>query len=256
MNGSPSNTEKDFPCGKPLSLSRRCVVTLVAAGLGLWIAGLLLWGQREADKWLVMSQNGLRVNDIIIHAGQMATRYGMAVMTGVYLIYLLLAFKFENLRDAHSIYLTVFFLFGIAGICGDLLNVVLNRPRPFIQYAGEFHAFSKSATASFPSGHATKSTALALPFLFLITAKDTRHRAVKILLAVVALCVCYSRVLLGAHFVSDVLAGIGTALIFLPPATFLTGKLWKKMTPERLRIAVRVWALLLAGLLMFLLAAT
>ena len=49
--------------------------------------------------------------------------------------------------------------------------------------------------------------ALALPFLLLITAKDNWHRGVKILLAIIAFGVCYSRVLLGAHYVSDVLAG-------------------------------------------------
>ena len=74
-------------------------------------------------------------------------------------------------------------MFGLAGVGGDILKVVFDRPRPFVEYAGEITTFSKAKTPAFPSGHATKSMALAMPFMLLIVAKDTWHQGVKILLA-------------------------------------------------------------------------
>jgi len=176
----------------------------------------------------------------------------MPIIVLVYLIYLLFAFKYEKLRDAYRIYLLVFLMFGLAGIGGDILKAIFNRPRPFVEYAGEITAFSNAATPAFPSGHATKSMALALPFLFLLAAKDNWCKVVKILLAITALGVCYSRVVLGAHYVSDVLAGVGMALICLPLVTLLNNKILSMMTEKRLNFAIRVWAVILLALMIYL----
>jgi membrane-associated phospholipid phosphatase len=43
-----------------------------------------------------------------------------------------------------------------------------------------------------------------------------------------ALLVCYSRITLQVHFLSDVLAGIGTALFFMPIAVWITNSIYKK----------------------------
>jgi membrane-associated phospholipid phosphatase len=71
-------------------------------------------------------------------------------------------------------------------------------------------------------------------------------------LAVTAFGVCYARVLLGAHYVSDVLAGIAMALICFPVATLLTNKVLGTMTEKRLNFAINVWAVILLGLLIYL----
>lgn len=249
MKASQSISERDMPGVKPLALSRRTILIIVAIAILLWGCALFLWRQAEFDKWLLISHNGLRTNGLLVSAAQLATEYGMALIVLVYLLYLLLAFKHEKLRDAYRIYLLVFFLLGLAGVGGDLLKEIIDRPRPFVEYAGEINALSRAVTPALPSGHATKSVALALPFLLLIPAKDLWHQQVKILLAVIALCVCYSRVLLGAHYVSDVLAGIGTALLCFPLATLLSNKILSKMTRERLNFAVKIWALILLGLI-------
>jgi membrane-associated phospholipid phosphatase len=94
--------------------------------------------------------------------------------------------------------------------------------------------------------------ALALPFLLLITAKDNWHKGLKILLALIVFGVCYSRVLLGAHYVSDVLAGVGMALTWLPLVALLTNRILSNMAKERLNFAVRVWAVILLGLMIVL----
>lgn len=252
MEGPNRVTEGDRGGVKPLALSRQSITIIVLIALVLWTIAFFLWVQADLDKWLLVSQNGLRTNELVVGAAQLATKYGMSIIVLVYLLYLLLAFKYEKLRDAYRIYLSVFLMFGLAGISGDILKEILNRPRPFVEYAGEINALSNAATPAFPSGHATKSMALALPFLLLISARDNWHKAAKILLAVLALGVCYSRVLLGAHYVSDVLAGAGMALICFPLAVFLNNRALSSMTRQRLDSATKVWALILLGLMIIL----
>jgi len=220
--------------------------------LVLWSSAFFLWRQGELDKWLLISHNGLRTNELVVGVAQVASRYGMQFIVLVYLLYLLFAFKYEKLRDAYRIYLLVFLLFGLAGIGGDIVKEIFDRPRPFVEYAGEINALSNAETPAFPSGHATKSVALALPFLLFIAAKDNWHKGVKILLAMVVLGVCYSRVLLGAHYVSDVLAGVGMALICLPLVTLLNNKILSMMPRERLDSVIKVWAVILLGLMIYL----
>ncbi|MGD8454999.1 MAG: phosphatase PAP2 family protein [Anaerolineales bacterium] len=252
MEGSRGNSERETPEVKPLILSRQTVLTIVAIAIVLWSSAFFLWMQVELDKGLLISHNGLRTNELVVGAAKVASKYGMAIIVLVYLIYLLFAFKYEKLRDVYRIYLMVFFMFGVAGIGGDILKEVFNRPRPFDEYAGEITAFSDGETPAFPSGHATKSVALALPFLLLVASKDNWHKGLKILIAILALAVCYSRVVLGAHYVSDVLAGIGMALICFPLVALLNNKMLSRMTQERLNFAIKIWGVILLALMIFL----
>lgn len=252
MEKSKSISERDISSVEPIALNRQTISTIVVIAIVLWSSAFFLWIQVELDKWLLISHNGLRTNELVVSVAQVATKYGMAIIVLIYLLYLLFAFKYEKLRDAYRIYLLVFFMFGFAGIGGDILKEIFDRPRPFIEYAGEINALSNAETPAFPSGHATKSMALALPFLLLIAAKDNWHKAVKILLAIIAFGVCYSRVLLGAHYVSDVLAGVGMALICFPLVTLLNNKILSIMTKKRLNFAIKVWAVILLGLMIFL----
>jgi undecaprenyl-diphosphatase len=252
MEGSKGISEKDIPCVKPLSLSRQTILTIVVTAIVLWISAFFLWGQAELDKWLLISHNGLRTNELVISVAQVATKYGMSIILLIYLVYLLFAFKYEKLRDSCRIYLLVFLMFGFAGIGGDILKEIINRPRPFVEYAGEINALSKAKTPAFPSGHATKSVALALPFLLLIAANDNWHKGVKILLAAMAIGVCYSRVLLGAHYVSDVLAGVGMALICFPMVTQLSNKILSRIAKKRGELPIKVWGVILFVLMIYL----
>jgi undecaprenyl-diphosphatase len=237
---------------EPLVLSRRTIAIIVVTALVLWVSAALLWWQVEMDRWLLISHNDLRTNGIVVGAAQLASKYGMAIIVLIYLLYLLFAIPHENHRDAYKACLLVLLMFGIAGIAGDALKEVFGRSRPFVEYAGEINALSSAETPAFPSGHATKSVALALPFLLFVAAKDGWRALVKILLAILAVAVCYSRVLLGAHYVSDVLAGIGMALICVPPVALVANKILGRMSEQRLHLAVKAWAAILLGLMIFL----
>jgi undecaprenyl-diphosphatase len=237
----------------PLALSRQATVLILVTAAMFWGLAFLLWGQVGLDRWLLVSQEGLRAIDLVVALAQLTSKYGMSMIVLVYLLYLLVAFKYEELRDAYPVYLLVLLMFGIAGIGGDVLKEILNRPRPFVEYAGQITAFSDASTPAFPSGHATKSMALALPFLLSIAPKEKWHKWAKVLIAVIVMGVCYSRVLLGAHYVSDVLAGVGMALTCFPLATVLSSMVLRRMPRQRLNTAIRVWAVVLVGLMVYLL---
>jgi membrane-associated phospholipid phosphatase len=236
---------------QPIAMSRRNALIIIAAALILWGIGFLLWMQVGIDKAVLFHHNVLQADDILISVTQTVTHYGMPLITFLYLIHLLRAFKLGHWQDDYRIYLLILLSFGIAGVGGDLLKEVFDRARPFVDYAGEIKGLSHLGSPSFPSGHATKSVALVLPFLFFIKAKSGWHKGLKILLAVVALGVCYSRVLLGKHYLSDVVAGIGMALLGLPFAVMLSNRILNRLTNEKLEARAKVWGLLLFGLMVY-----
>ena len=100
MEGSKRVTERDIPGVKPLVLSIRTFAIIVAIAIVLWSIASFLWWQVELDKWLLISLNGLRTNELVVRVAQVATKYGMSIIVLIYLLYLLFAFKYEKLRDA------------------------------------------------------------------------------------------------------------------------------------------------------------
>jgi membrane-associated phospholipid phosphatase len=246
------NSGKDIPGLRLFVINRQNVLIIIGTAIVLWSVSFLLWQQVEIDKWILFSQNDLRTNEFAVSIAQAASQYGMSFIVLAYLLNVLLTFKNENHRDAYTICLLVILMFGVAGIGGDLLQKIFNRPRPFVEYAGEINALSNAASPSFPSGHATKSIALALPFLLLVPARDNWHKVAKILLVIIATGVCFSRMVLGAHFLSDVLAGAGMALVCFPFVTLLTNKIIRRVPAQRLDGASKVWAVILLILMIYL----
>jgi undecaprenyl-diphosphatase len=100
------------------------------------------------------------------------------------------------------------FLFAAVAGTGILVNIVkrmIGRARPFHVEAGGPFSFEPfgwaSKWASFPSGHATTAAAAATVLVLLLGRGAIPWAAAGVVL------VCASRIVVGAHFVSDVLAG-------------------------------------------------
>jgi undecaprenyl-diphosphatase len=123
----------------------------------------------------------------------------------------------------------VFFSVLVPVLAGEIIKWVVGRGRPFV--GGEANAFNFShfagteAYASFPSGHAIASFALA----FAVSAVWPRARSAMIVYAVL---IAISRLVLLAHHPSDVVAG---ALIGVIGAMFV--RYW--FAARRLGFAIR-----------------
>ncbi|MEP6809417.1 MAG: phosphatase PAP2 family protein [Chthoniobacterales bacterium] len=112
-------------------------------------------------------------------------------------------------RDLVRIFCVMIVAASVAGLSADILRGVLGRTRPSAKVtqgwygprSGSEWLIGKHAYNSFPSGHTTAATGFALPLFF------WRRRwgwvAVPFIAAVAA-----ARVYLGAHHLSDVLAGM------------------------------------------------
>lgn len=128
---------------------------------------------------------------LITHGGDVAAVVLFtALLTGILLVR-------QRRRDA----LAVFFSVGGAAIINVLLKLMFQRTRPTL-----FVALVNEKSFSFPSGHAMGSSALALSLV--IMCYRTRFRWLAVVLALLYIgLIGMSRVYLGVHYPSDVLAG-------------------------------------------------
>ncbi len=217
-----------------------------------WGISLFLWFQVEADRHILFALNNSNFSDALIVINRFFTRYGMSVIVFIYTLYLALSLKFTGLKKSRQVFLLIIFSFAVAGISGDILKEIFHRTRPFLEYANELSFLSRPGSPSMPSGHATKSVALALPFLFYAEYKGSFHTLVRCILAFVASMVCFSRIFVGAHYLSDVLAGIGWVFLCLPVSAMLSNILLRKMSPQKLERAAKIWILVYLGFMIYL----
>jgi undecaprenyl-diphosphatase len=141
--------------------------------------------------------------------------YGLAVLSAIYLAF---AWKRGKRMQAMAIVLSGIF----SGIAVTVIKIVVQRNRPF-KTLGTVQALGPKGGWSFPSGHTADAFFLAAILFILYPQK-------KLLLATVyiwAFLVAISRVYLGVHYYSDVLAGmaISSAMAILGyQAAFLMEK--------------------------------
>jgi len=105
-------------------------------------------------------------------------------------------------------------LLGVATVGGvvlnDLLKLGFDRPRPLIIEWGVY-----AASSSFPSGHAMNAVIVYGTVAYLAARLQASHRVRVLTLSFAALIiglVCASRLYLGVHYPSDVLAGLTIGL--------------------------------------------
>ncbi len=236
-----------------LVLRRRTWLFVVIVPVFLWALTLLLWAQKDIDRRLLVWHNALRLNKTVVGVFRSASAYGMSFTILIFLIYLALSAKFKQFRGGRTVYLLIILSYGIGGITGDLMKEVFDRPRPFVEYPDQITALSHPATPSLPSGHAAKSMALAIPFVLFVSNVPPWNVLFKAAVLLAAIAVGYARVVLGVHYLSDVLAGMGVAIGALPLAVWAANRICGRISQERLNVLVKVWAVILFFLMLYLL---
>jgi lipid A 4'-phosphatase len=108
------------------------------------------------------------------------------------------------LRAMSAVPAFLFFSIATSGIIVDLLKIVFGRARPKLLFQSDVYGFAwfmgRPDHWSFPSGHSATIVALVTSLWFLWP----RHLLFYILVAGI---VCVSRVVVGAHYLGDALAG-------------------------------------------------
>lgn len=183
---------------------------LVAAGMTLWLGLPAMDSHWLAIFRLDPSSSLIPATTLLTNAGGFSTLGPVAIAT-------VLGLALKG-RKAEALWL--FLSVGSGRLFVEAAKDILARPRPPL--AGRL---DEVTSLSFPSSHAAGSmlTMLALALIF------GRDRPwLTPMLAAFALGVGWSRLALGVHWPSDVLAGWGLALIWIGIASR-----WLQMAPRR-----------------------
>jgi membrane-associated phospholipid phosphatase len=126
----------------------------------------------------------------------------------------------------------------------DLVRIIVRRPRPWVG------ALALPGSYSFPSGHAAAAAA-AFGYLAYLGIRATRTLRAQVAIALVAATltvgVAYSRVVLGFHWTSDVVAGAVLGLaVAVATATWVGLAEWRPREAHRSATAWRWTAIALA----------
>lgn len=118
------------------------------------------------------------------------------------------------------------------GLVDSAVKILVNRPRPLVD-----HPIHTAFGKSFPSGHAMSSLvcfgALLVIFLPALRTRRSRHVAVATT-ALLVLAIGLSRLMLGVHFVSDVIGGyvLGAAWLLGAVAIFEVWRIERGKRPS------------------------
>ena len=223
-----------------------CLIT----GLVLWLLAILLWVTGGLDQAALFYFDQLRAdgNELVFVVFQWITSYGMPSISFIYVLYLLATYQRKTLDAPLAINFYVICSMALSGIGGDLLKLVINRPRPSVAFADSLIHLLQHGSSAMPSGHSTKAMALAVPFILLAAHKSFGNKVVKVLVSLLALGVMVSRVILGAHYVSDVVAGMGMAFVGFPFTMLFANMVLQHVDEEKLPKLRIVWGVLLVVL--------
>lgn len=249
MNINGKSSEEQAPLIQ-LPVTRAMWQWCIGVGLFLWLVAVILWLEGSIDQKALFFFNDARIEEknFLVVLSQWLSSNGMAAISSIYVLYLMLSFKLKRLDAPPAINFYIISSMALTGIAGDLLKQALLRPRPIAMFPDVLTVLSQGGSPAMPSGHATKAMALAIPFVILVSNRTLANKVVKILVSLIALGVVISRVILGAHYVSDVVAGMGMAIMGLPFTMLFANMVLKQVDEKRLARLRIVWGVLLVAL--------
>ena len=128
--------------------------------------------------------------------------YFLYILLGIVLIYM-----FKKNEDTRRLAKETIIAFLICTLLFVVLKLIFRRPRPFDAFSQLIPLVDKPSDQSFPSGH----TASAFICAFMVY--DGLPKKYSILVFILAILVAFSRLYVGVHYPTDILAGIVLAYI-------------------------------------------
>ena len=114
----------------------------------------------------------------------------------------------KNRKDARNITVNLLIVF----LCNTVLKYLIHRPRP------QINPLVTETGYSFPSAHTMVGTAF-YGFIIYLVQKNIKTRKISniitVLLVILILLIGISRIYLGVHYASDVIAGFLLGLVYL-----------------------------------------
>ena len=155
------------------------------------------------------------ISDFTTPIAKIITQFGGAIILIAVSLLSLIIIKNKNIGIAISSNLA------IIGLLNWLLKVIVQRPRPT-----EFRLIDQSGY-SFPSGHSMISMAF-YGFIMYLVYKKVENKYLKwgliTFLGILIICIGTSRIYLGVHYTSDVLAGFLISIAYLMVFTNIVKK--------------------------------
>ena len=141
----------------------------------------------------------------LIYIFKLITKLGHSTWILVTSILVYLIYRKTKTILAHKA-LFIFSSVALSGILVDIMKIIFSRARPKLYFAEDVYAFhflefkTKAVYYSFPSGHSST----ALSFAFALSMLFPKYRVELMLMGIV---VAFSRVVVTAHYLSDIVAG-------------------------------------------------
>jgi len=211
---SPSNSEL-----KLFDLGTKKKLFLILCTAILWAVTLISYSLPDFNYWLMASFNIHRTDPLFAGFWYFYTKY-MLYVIGIPISLLYLAsFKVNCLKSYRIVFLLSIMVTAIgAPLVDPFLKDLFAVPRPWLLYP-DINSLYYVDGFSFPSGHAFQAFAGTLPLIIcFLTNDETFKRTWKtvvlaIILLIFAINLAFSRLFTGVHFLSDILFGIGFAII-------------------------------------------
>jgi membrane-associated phospholipid phosphatase len=219
-------------------------ITSLIVILALWVPAIILLLQQNADNAIQLALDPTRENIIAAGTFQFFTQHGLTILYCLLLVILGLSLKNPAFKESQRIYLVFFFTLIFAVVGYSLLKIIIMRPRPFEIL--DIHPIYQADGYSFPSGHTTTGFAMVLPFIFLLPNKEKLQIIMKIIFLGFAILMGFSRIFVGVHYLSDVLAGAGLAILMLGISVKFTNIVFatKKITIENLEKILKIFLII------------
>ncbi len=172
----------------------------------LILRDILIYEVTRYDNWAYsVFVEELRNNNVTTIT-KIITEFG-----NIYVILSIILFLYIFLKDKSKAYYSLLNI-GIVIIINNIIKLIIQRPRP-----NGYNLINES-NYSFPSGHAMISTAF-YGFLIYLIYRNVTNRRIKyfliILLFILIISICITRVYLGVHYLSDTIAGFSLSIAYL-----------------------------------------